>query len=216
MAAPRQAPVRQACSGRWRNAARLSLGAFLLLAACVTTDGALTRVDHALAVGLGESMPSWLLWLLSWLTHLGDRNLLIGVAAIMTAGLLWRRAWHWAVMCVVVTGGGGLLNMAMKNAFERVRPEHLHGYAQESGWSFPSGHASGAMAVYGFACYLACCLLPARWHRGCVAGAGVLILAIGASRVLLQVHYLSDVLAGFALSLAWLAWCCARPARTTC
>lgn len=198
---------------RWWIAAWCAWAVFILLAMLITADGALVRFDQALAASLSLSVSPSLLWLLSWFTHLGDRNFLIMIAAVMTAGLLWRRAWRLAWMCVAVTAGGGLLNMLMKHVFQRMRPEHLHGYVQEHGWSFPSGHASGTMAVYGFACYLAICLLPARWHHRCLAGAALLISAIGISRVLLQVHYLSDVLAGFALSLAWLSMCLAVMGR---
>jgi len=182
---------------------------FLLMAVLIAQNGALVRFDHELAAALGLSMSPSLLWLLSWFTHLGDRNLLTVIAIAMTGFLLWRRAWRLALACVIVTGGGGLLNMLMKHSFQRVRPEHVHGYVQESGWSFPSGHASASMAVYGFACYVAIWLLPARWHRFCLVGGAILISAIGVSRVLLQVHYLSDVMAGFALSLAWLSLCLA-------
>src|SRR3546814_6363795 len=104
----------------------------------------------------------------------------------MTAVLLWGRQWGLAVACAVATGGAGALNQALKHLFQRIRPEHVHGYVSADGWSFPSGHASAALAVYGFACYLALRTLPMRWHLPCLAAATALITAIGASRVLLQ------------------------------
>jgi len=183
--------------------------AFLVLAMAMSLGGGLVELDDALASALSLSMPPSLLWLLSWFTYLGDRNLLTVIAVGMTAGLLWRRLWGLALACAVVTGGAGALNQALKQLFQRVRPEYVHGYANADGWSFPSGHASAALAVYGFACYLALRSLPVRWHVPCLATAAALIAAIGVSRVLLQVHYLSDVIAGFALSLAWLALCLA-------
>lgn len=186
---------------------------FLGLAAAMSLQAGLVGLDDALASQLSLSMPPSLLWLLSWFTYLGDRDLLTVIAVGMTAALLWRRQWGLALACAVATGGAGALNQALKHLFQRVRPEHIHGYVSADGWSFPSGHASAALAVYGFACYLALRALPPRWHAPCLAGAAALIIAIGVSRVLLQVHYLSDVVAGFALSLAWLALCLAGAER---
>ena len=186
---------------------------FLGLAAAMSLRAGLVDLDNALAARLSLSMPPPLLWLLSWFTHLGDRGLLTVIAVGITAALLWRRQWSLALACAIVTGGAGALNQAFKQLFQRLRPEYVHGYANADGWSFPSGHASAALAVYGFACYLAMRILPPRWHVPCLAGAAALIVAIGVSRVLLQVHYFSDVVAGFALSLTWLALCLAGAER---
>jgi len=186
---------------------------FLALAAAMSLPAGVVDLDNALASQLSLSMPPSLLWLLSWFTYLGDRDLLTVIAIGMTVALLWRRQWALALTCAIATGGAGLLNQGFKHLFQRVRPEHGHGYATADGWSFPSGHASAAMAVYGFACYLALRALPPRWQAPCLAGAAALIVAIGVSRVLLQVHYFSDVAAGFALGLAWLALCLAGAER---
>jgi len=196
----------------WGVAAGAGL-VFLGVAAAMSRRAGLVDLDVALASALSLSMPPALLWLLSWFTYLGDRNLLTIIAVAMTAALLWRGRWRLALACAIVTGGAGALNYAFKHLFQRVRPEHVHGYAAADGWSFPSGHASAALAVYGFACYLLLRRTPARWHPHCLAGAAALITAIGASRVLLQVHYFSDVVAGFAASLAWLALCLAGAER---
>lgn len=198
------------CRPGWWAVVSVAAGiVFLVLALATRRDGVLVQFDHALASALSLSISPPSLWLLSWITHLGDRTLLTILAVAMTAALLWRRRWTLACLCAVVTGVGGLLTTGMKHTFQRARPEHLHGYVYEMGWSFPSGHASAAMAVYGIACFLALRILPARWHEIGLVGAATLICAIGASRVFLQVHYFSDVMAGFALSLAWMSLCLA-------
>ncbi|ALX22390.1 acid phosphatase [Bordetella pertussis] len=189
--------------------ALVAVGVFGALAASVEHQGGMVAFDQALARALGLSMPAALLWVLSWFTHLGDRTLLTLVAVGMTLTLLWRRRWVLAGACVAATGGAGALNWLLKRAFQRVRPDHLHGYTLADGWSFPSGHASASMAVYGIACYLMLRTLPARWRSSALAGVAALIVAIGVSRVLLQVHFLSDVVAGFAITAAWLALCVA-------
>ena len=193
----------------WTAAVALAAAVFLALAAAVTRPGVVVEFDSALAGALSMSMADSVLWLLSWFTTLGDRNFLTVLAVLVTAALLWRRQWRLAAFYAAATGGSGLLNRLLKLGFERVRPEHDHGFATALGWSFPSGHASAAMAVYGGACYLAWRLAPVAWRLPCVALAAGLVMAIGLSRVLLQVHFASDVAAGFAVTFAWLALCVA-------
>jgi undecaprenyl-diphosphatase len=73
------------------------------------------------------------------------------------------------------------------------------------GWSFPSGHASGSMLIYGLLAYVVVRSTPPAWHIPAALAGAALIIFAGSSRVLLQVHYLSDVLAGYASAAAWIA-----------
>jgi len=186
---------------------------FLGLAMAVQRQGDIVAFDGALADALSMTMDTSLLWLLSWFTYLGDRNFLTVLSVLMTLYLLWTGWWRLAAFCAIATGVGGAINWLLKHTFERVRPEHDHGYATVGGWSFPSGHASAAMAVYGTACYLVWRLAPPAWRWPCVAVSAALIMAIGLSRILLQVHFASDVVAGLAVSLAWLSVCVAVAER---
>lgn len=186
---------------------------FLGLAMAVQRQGDIVAFDGALADALSMTMDTSLLWLLSWFTYLGDRNFLTVLSVLMTLYLLWTGWWRLAAFCAIATGVGGAINWLLKHTFERVRPEHDHGYATVAGWSFPSGHASAAMAVYGTACYLVWRLAPPAWRWPCVAVSAALIMAIGLSRILLQVHFASDVVAGLAVSLAWLSVCVAVAER---
>lgn len=186
---------------------------FLGLAMAVRRQGGIVAFDGALADALSMTMDTSLLWLLSWFTYLGDRNFLTVLSVLMTLYLLWTGWWRLAAFCAIATGICGAINWLLKHTFERVRPEHDHGYATVAGWSFPSGHASAAMAVYGTACYLVWRLAPPAWRWPCVAVSAALIMAIGLSRILLQVHFASDVVAGLAVSLAWLSVCVAVAER---
>lgn len=97
-----------------------------------------------------------------------------------------------------------VLNFVLKLLFMRDRPYELM-IIDEVGYSFPSGHAMAALGFYGFIIYL-------LWHFNLTKSAkiifsvllGVLIILIGVSRIYLGVHYASDVLAGYMVSLAYL------------
>ncbi len=119
---------------------------------------------------------------------------------------VWRRSGpRLALFLVVTTVLGGLLDTAVKLAVDRPRPSLVDPVATAFGKSFPSGHAMGSTIVYGA---LLLVFLPflARRHRVLlVAATAVLVLAIGFSRLALGVHYISDVVGGYVLGLAWLA-----------
>lgn len=163
--------------------------------------------DERLTQTLAIELPAFALRGFGTISHLGDPitlTLLVVVIAILL--LVWRHsslAFGWTVACA----GGALLNQGLKQIFERVRPVHDHGFAIADGYSFPSGHTSGAVVVYGMLAYLCIRLLPTRWDIPAVVVATTLAFSIGWSRVFLQVHWASDVVAGFASGLAWLTVC---------
>jgi undecaprenyl-diphosphatase len=117
--------------------------------------------------------------------------------------LLMRRgkrapATFWAVSVV----GAALINFLAKQAFGRVRPELWISAVRETTYSFPSGHAMSSMAV---ATALTLLLWKTRWRWIALAGGAVFVFMVGLSRVYWGVHYPSDILAGWAASLAWVA-----------
>jgi undecaprenyl-diphosphatase len=169
--------------------------------------GAMARADEALAASIGVHAAPATLHVFALLTHLGDPAWLTLLGAGVALWLWWRRQRALALGWVLALGGNALLNPALKRIFERIRPVHEHGLFSEMGFSFPSGHTSGATVAYGMMAYVALRTLPAAWHLPAVLGATALAFTVGCSRVFLQVHYLSDVLAGFASGGAWLVVC---------
>jgi len=146
-------------------------------------------------------------------THLGDRAVMLA-AATGVGVLLWWRGRHErllarcgrAVAAVVSVGGAGLLNEAIKGAFLRPRPPSP--FPSPSGYAFPSAHAAMALAFYGLCAWLVLrSRLPQRWKTIAATGCVLLILLVGVSRVFLSVHWLSDVLGGYATGAAWLTLC---------
>ena len=138
------------------------------------------------------------------LSHLGDPAVIVVVALVVTA-LLWRR-FHAVFPTVVPIGAllvaSGIETIA-KKIIDRPRPPVIYHLVTESDASFPSGHATGSAAFF---VALALVLSPALRHRvarvAVVAGAFLLALLIGAARVVLGVHWVSDVTAGWLLGVA--------------
>jgi undecaprenyl-diphosphatase len=115
-----------------------------------------------------------------------------------------------ALLLLVATGGGLLLDMVLKLQFNRPRPHVFIWGTQAFGSSFPSGHAMGATITYSTVAYLAARLQRRAWARWLTMFVALLvILLIGVSRMYLGVHYPSDVLAGVIMGLAWAAFCMA-------
>lgn len=185
------------------------------------SDGdAMGRFDEALAAHLSRTLQPGELRAFAWVTHLGDAATLTALCVLVGVLLLLRGRRGMALAWVLACAGGGLLNRLLKATFERVRPVHDHGFAVADGFSFPSGHTSGAVVVYGMLAYLLLRQLAPRWHLPVAVATAALVFTIGFSRVMLQVHWASDVLAGFASGTAWLLTCVLvtewlrRPART--
>ena len=105
-------------------------------------------------------------------------------------------------------GGSALLNLVLKNNFQRSRPVFLQAFSVETGFSFPSGHTMISLAFYSIVAYIALNYIKSRnWMILIVVGALVVSVLIGFSRLYLGVHFLTDVLAGWAAGGLWLAVC---------
>ena len=134
-----------------------------------------------------------------------------GMVLLVTAlaMYLWRtRARYWLLALLISVPGGMLLNVALKYVFQRARPVFDDPLVTLATYSFPSGHTAAATCFYGL---LASYLVIARpaWsvRVATVAFCLMMILLVAFSRVYLGAHYLSDVLAAMAESVAWLAVC---------
>lgn len=185
--------------------------AMLLVATVIAVEvrdaAGLTAFDANLARDLRSNLPLPLLRSVAMVTHAGD-PLVVGIATLVVfAILLWRRHFRLAAMWITTLVGTALINSALKAWFQRERPLHDHGFIVEHSYSFPSGHASGSMVFYGMLAYVLLVLCPPRWHRTIVIAAVAMISIVGISRILLQVHYFSDVMAGYATGMAWVTLC---------
>lgn len=97
-----------------------------------------------------------------------------------------------------------IFNMILKNIFARPRPEMIC-LIDETGFSFPSGHAMVTMVAYGYLIYVVHHYIKQKWLRYSLISLLVfIIVSVGLSRIYLGVHYLTDVLAGYSISLFYL------------
>jgi membrane-associated phospholipid phosphatase len=142
----------------------------------------------------------WLVTAMKVLSTIGSALVYFPLFAAVAGWLLWKRhSPRLALFMVVTVAGSALVNALVKLAVHRARPVLPDPVAHATGLSFPSGHAQSAIVA------AAVLLLVFRPRPAAVAAAVVFVVAIGASRIGLGVHYLSDVLAGYVLGAAWVA-----------
>ena len=202
-------------AGWRRRTAALLITALVVLFALLAwaidspTPGEVLAFDTALASSLHAHLPLPALRAIAVLTHLGDLAWVAAASVVVLLVLLWRRQRPLAAWWTLAVAGIVPLNSGLKLLFRRARPLYDHGLLTEHSFSFPSGHAFGAIVFYGMLTYVLLRLLPARFHRAVIAASVSMVCLIGVSRVLLQVHYASDVLGGFASGAVWLVACIA-------
>jgi len=145
---------------------------------------------------------------LEFLTSLGGSVAITIGSFSLAAYLLAVRRFDRALCLVAAIAGGNCLVAVLKAAVHRPRPLSATSLIQAGGWSFPSGHAMMSVIFYGMAAYFLVKAVRAwRLQAFFMAAAAFLALAIGFSRIYLQVHYFSDVAAGFAGGIFWLTIC---------
>ncbi|OHV42932.1 phosphatase PAP2 family protein [Pseudofrankia sp. BMG5.36] len=150
----------------------------------------------------------WLTPLARTVTNLGAAPVVYGVVAALGAALWWRtRQWVLPVGAIALLWAGQTVRVAINQVIARPRPPQALWLVHPGGYAFPSGHTTMATIGYGLAAVLLLRLLSGGRIAVAVvsAGAAVLAVAVGLSRVYLGVHWPSDVAGGWSLGVAWLA-----------
>jgi undecaprenyl-diphosphatase len=170
----------------------LTLGMFVLAGVYDSFPG-----DEPALVWFQGLQIGWLDTAALALDTIGGEPWAIVLIALAVVGLLILRRPAQALI-LVLSLGPLLISQELKELVGRPRPDYLLIGPESESLSFPSGHATYAMIFGGLLIYFAGDLvrsrLPRRWLQGCLAA---LILAMGASRVYLGVHWPSDVIGGF-------------------
>jgi membrane-associated phospholipid phosphatase len=179
----------------------------LLLLAVQQNWAPLRDLDRDVAAGLHEIAlrEDGLVDTLRFVSDIGGPTSFRVAAAVLALWLLRRGARRLAVWLLVTSFGGALLVVAVKAAVNRARPALPDPVETAASASFPSGHAFGSLVGAGV---LLLVLLPrARPARRRMWWwlSGIVVVAVGFSRIGLGVHYVTDVVAGWVLGVAWLA-----------
>jgi len=188
----------------------IAIGGGLLLAVLaylVRTNSHLIGIDSGIAKWGNRHATATSTRVLNDLTQLGSVYVVVVLALVLAAVETIRQRSVWVIAFIAsVMVGEEILTLSVKDLAHRVRPS-FNPAAATLGPSFPSGHSATAAAFYATAA-----LLIGRWRsrrtRAVLAGlAAGIAVAVAATRVLLDVHWLTDVIAGLALGWAWFAVC---------
>lgn len=182
----------------------LATALFVIIAEAV--QGGFTQaLDEHVVRWLSEHRTPLLDEAMLEITTIGS-GLPIILIVIIAAVFFWLSNHKWSVYLLLLgTTGGHLLNRLLKLHFERPRPSVVEWGDQVTTYSFPSGHATSSFLVYGILAYLVARAVPTRSLKLFTwIVAGLLVVAVGISRMYLGVHYPTDVVAGFILAAGWI------------
>jgi membrane-associated phospholipid phosphatase len=180
---------------------------FAVLAYLIRTNAHLLGIDNGVAKWGNRHATATSTHVLNDVTQLGGIYLVVGLCVVLAVAETLRQRSVWVVLFIVsVMGGEEILTLSVKQLADRVRPT-FNPVAATLGPSFPSGHSATAAAFYATAA-----LLIGRWRprstRALITGlAAGIAVGVAATRVLLDVHWLTDVIAGLSLGWAWFAVC---------
>lgn len=179
------------------------LSLFLGVIEDIVTSDVIVAADTRVANLLFTFRDVELVRVFTWITLLGKWQVIISSAIILSIILwLWRKKLYLLPLWMTIAGSE-LFNSLGKLAFHRLRPS-VALYLEDT-FSFPSGHATIAVAFYGFLTYILFRELKKwRYKINAIFFGVVLILAIGLSRLYLGIHFLSDVWGGYLLGSLWL------------
>ena len=192
---------------RWDTPARLVAWMLGVVAVLAITAGGHSRPDridltvtrHAHQLLVGRHV---LVDLTKTVTFFGSSQLLTPLVVACVVLLVLRRMWRQACVVGLVAVATSLIVTGLKVAFARPRPVFTEQAVHAGGYAFPSGHAADSTAVYGILLIVGLPFVAERFRRLCVRVVVGLIAAIGVSRLLLGVHWLTDVIAGVCLGVA--------------
>jgi undecaprenyl-diphosphatase len=184
----------------------LGLAGFTVLA--LTYEGRLGGLDADVARWVADELPGLLEALARPFSWLGGWIGLVVLGVVGGTVLARERAWLDLAFFLTAFLGSQLVVSILKDGFGRERPDLGSPVPLPDSASFPSGHATAGAASLGAAAILASERLASRRARVSLWAATVALgLAVGLSRIALNVHFASDVLAGWCLGIAWLAGC---------
>ncbi len=136
--------------------------------------------------------------------YMGE-HVIMAIGLILVLYFLYKRFWPGLFMVIIAWAGEGTLWLVLTPLFNRARPVFdISVWHHMTEPSFPSGHSISAVMCYGLLAYLIVPKISSRfWKAVVIVTTGLVILYIGFSRMFVGDHYLTDVLAGYGLGVAW-------------
>lgn len=164
-------------------------------------------VDQSVADWLQSHAHGGVTAAMTLVSHWHRPLVMLSATIVLGAVLLWRRDREALWILGLAVPFGSALNHLLKHTIQRPRPGVIDA-AAKTDFGFPSGHVANATLVYGFVAAMVI-LRASRWppKAAAVGMAAALVAMVAASRLVLQAHHLSDVLAAAAVAAAWLALC---------
>jgi membrane-associated phospholipid phosphatase len=176
---------------------------FLAILEDVVSQDDLVGLDRAVYAFLRGLRTAWADRLMIVITELGDSVVTTAVAAAAILWLAWHRAWRAAAHLAAAVLFASLFNTIIKVTLHVGRPTNL--YTGWTAYSFPSGHATINVALYGFLCFLIARECRPRLRSIVIGGVAIFVSMIAFSRIYLGAHWFSDVVAGVAFGLMWIS-----------
>ncbi|MFV8785172.1 phosphatase PAP2 family protein [Aerococcus viridans] len=172
----------------------------------------LTVIDQSIGQHLYQWGPAPFTTFVQSFTLIGNAQGIIPLTLII-AGIFYyiSRKWQillWIVFTILV--GAGPVVALIKNIIQRARPSYVPHLVDQGGYSFPSGHATGAVLAWGTLAFLTWYYFKNKYPKMMPYLIGFtifMVVAISASRLYLGVHYLSDIIAGWSIGATWLILC---------
>lgn len=160
-------------------------------------------IDQAVLDFFTNNRVEWLSFFMLIVTYSGSYMLVGGLTFLSAVSFYIHKHFSRILPLLISVGGSAVTVFIIKNIFHRARPLTEAIYLEASS-SFPSGHATMAMALYGFLFYVIWRYDKHHLRNSFIIFLSILIILIGLSRLYLGVHYFSDVLVGYAIGFIWL------------
>jgi len=181
---------------------------FAAIAEDVVNKEQLTEIDVDVTQAVQSRASRALTTAMLVITHAHSTPAGFLIASLIVAYFLRNRLKSWALAFSLSVGGGMLLNVSLKNLFQRARPTFDDPILTFTSYGFPSGHTMLATTLYGVLCVFLISRVRSWLLRLlAIIVAALLIGLVGFSRIYLGAHYLSDVMAAMVEGLAWVALC---------
>lgn len=159
-------------------------------------------IDPAILLWLHQFANPGLDWLMRTITNLGDVPIVSLTALVLALALYDRHRYRQTAVVIAGVAGAAAFNLVLKTLFGRDRPDLWHQVITVGGYSFPSGHSMASAALAAAAMVA---LRGTKYQRAAFIIGPVYLGIVGLSRCYLGVHYPSDVVAGWLLSIGWVA-----------